>query len=401
MNKICIVGLGYIGLPTALVLARKHSNVVGFDINPDIVENINKGISHIKEPDVDAELSLAINKNSFYATNEAVAADIYIIAVPTPYLKENEGILHPDTSKVFQAIESISTFFKKESLLIIESTCPVGTTEKAANLISKTVNIQIEELNIAYCPERVIPGNIFNELLNNDRVIGGVNLNSSILARNLYKGFCKGKFFLTNSNTAEMVKLSENAFRDVNIAFANELSMVCDSINVDVNELIKLSNHHPRVNILKPGCGVGGHCIAVDPWFIASQSPDCTPLIQTARSVNLKKTLWVIDKIKKNSFLFKDNNGREPVIGCLGLAFKPNVNDLRESPALQIVEKLISDKYELLISEPNLKEKKGFKLYKYEEVLKNADLVFVLVAHDEFKEINFEDQNIFDYCGLT
>ena len=401
MQTICIVGLGYIGLPTALILARQNSKVVGFDINHEIVDNLNKGISHIKEPAVDAELSLALKRKSFYATNKPVLADVYIIAVPTPYKKQKDDLFHPDTSNVFQAVESFRSIFKKESLLIIESTCPVGTTEKVASLLTAKGNIPIDELNLAYCPERVIPGNIFNELLNNDRVIGGINLNSSIRARTLYEKFCKGKFFLTNSNTAEMVKLSENAFRDVNIAFANELSMVCNSLNVDINELIKLSNRHPRVNILSPGCGVGGHCIAVDPWFIASQSPKLTPLIQAARKVNLNKTLWVIDEIKKNITLFKEINGRTPVIGCLGLAFKPNVNDLRESPALQIVKKLISDNYEILISEPNLKENQDFKLHQYEDVLKKADLVFVLVAHNEFKKINFNNKKIFDFCGLS
>ena len=388
-------------MPTALILARKHKNVFGFDVNKEIVNNLNKGLSHIKEPSVDSELSSAISKRSFYAHSKPTQADIYIIAVPTPYIKKEGGVFHPDTSRVFNAIDLIAPFFRKESLLIIESTCPVGTTEKVASYMSKKVNIKTEELNIAYCPERVIPGNILSELLNNDRVIGGVNLNSSLLAKNLYEKFCKGSLFLTNSKTAEMVKLSENAFRDVNIAFANELSMVCNSINIDVNELIKLSNHHPRVNILKPGCGVGGHCIAVDPWFIASQSPELTPLIQTARRVNLKKTLWVVDEIKKVSLMFKETSNREPLIGCLGLAFKPNVNDLRESPALQIVKKLAADNYKLLISEPNLKENSEFKLYEYKEVLKKADLVFVLVAHNEFKNIDFNEHNIFDFCGLS
>ena len=401
MQKICVVGLGYIGLPTALILARKTPNVIGFDVNEEIVNNLNKGLSHIKEPSVDAELSSAIDKNSFYASSEPISADVYIIAVPTPYVKKEDDIFHPDTSRVFSAIDSISPFFKKESLLIIESTCPVGTTEKVAIYISKKLNIKPEELNLAYCPERVIPGNILSELLNNDRVIGGVNFNSTLLAKNLYEKFCKGRLLFTNSKTAEMVKLSENAFRDVNIAFANELSMVCNSINVDVNELIELSNYHPRVNILKPGCGVGGHCIAVDPWFIVSQFPELTPLIQTARRVNLKKTLWVVDEIKKVSLMFKATNNREPLIGCLGLAFKPNVNDLRESPALQIVKKLTTDNYELLISEPNLKENSEFKLYEYEVVLKKADLVFVLVAHNEFKNIDFNEKNIFDFCGLS
>ncbi len=401
MQKICVVGLGYIGLPTALILARENLNVIGFDVNEQIVDSLNKGLSHINEPSVDAELALAIDKNFFYASNEPISADVYIIAVPTPYVKKEDDIFHPDTSSVFKAIDSISPFFKKESLLILESTCPVGTTEKVANYISKKANIELEELKLAYCPERVIPGNILSELLNNDRVIGGVNLNSSLLAKNLYEKFCKGSLYLTNSKTAEMVKLSENAFRDVNIAFANELSMVCNSIDVDVNELIKLSNYHPRVNILKPGCGVGGHCIAVDPWFIASQSPEITPLIQTARRVNLRKTLWVVDEIKKVSLTFKETNNREPLIGCLGLAFKPNVNDLRESPALQIVKKLTADNYELLISEPNLKDNSEFKLYEYEEVLNKADLVFVLVAHNEFKNIDFNEKNIFDFSGLS
>ena len=336
MKRICVIGLGYIGLPTAILFALKGFKVLGFDINPLIVKNINKGKTHIVEKDLDKSLREVIKNKSFIAKTEPSEAEIFIISVPTPHYLGKDKIYFPDLSMIIDAINSIMSLLKKNDLIILESTSPVGTTEMISKLISDNTQFKNSEINLAYCPERVLPGNIFNELRNNDRVIGGINKESSQKAKDLYSSICEGEFFITNTSTAEMVKLSENAFRDVNIAFANELSMICDSINVNVNELINLSNKHPRVKILNPGCGVGGHCIAIDPWFIASQFPEKTPLIQQARDVNTKKTLWVLSKIKKLIQNFGEKNVSPPTIGFLGLTYKPNIDDVRESPALKI-----------------------------------------------------------------
>ena len=401
MPKICVLGLGYIGLPTSVIFARYGFQVVGVDINPVIVEKINCGETHIIEPNLNSQLKVVLKNKSFIARTSPVEADIFIVAVPTPYIVGENGIFNPDTSMIFKAIKSISKVIKKNNLIILESTSPIGTTEKIYQFIHEKTGFTSDEVKFAYCPERVLPGNIFNELVNNDRVIGGLTLDATNQARNIYKQICNGDLHLTNAKTAEMVKLTENSYRDINIAFANEISIICDEINIDVNELIKLSNQHPRVNILNPGCGVGGHCIAIDPWFIASQFPDITPLIQQARRVNLKKTQWTINKIKKIAKSFYNKNGKPPTLGCLGLTYKPNIDDVRESPALKITQELIKDNYKLLVSEPNLLKYKELKLHHYEEVIKKSDLIFILVAHKEFKLIKSDDKKIYDFCGIT
>ena len=396
MKKICVIGLGYIGLPTAILFALKGFKVLGFDTNASIVKKLNKGKSHIVEKDLDISLKEVIKKKSFIAQTEPSEAEVFIISVPTPHYLGKNNIYLPDISKIIDAIYSILNLLKENDLIILESTSPVGTTEKISKLIHDNTSFKNNEIHVAYCPERVLPGNIFNELRINDRVIGGINEESSNKAKDLYSNICDGEFFVTNTSTAEMVKLSENAFRDVNIAFANELSMVCDSINVDVNELINLSNKHPRVNILNPGCGVGGHCIAIDPWFIASQFPDKTPLIQKARDVNTKKTKWVLSKIKKLVENFNTNNGFLPTIGCLGLTYKPNIDDIRESPALKITKNLISEGFKIYSADPNLKEVHNIQLIDFNEVLEKSDLVFILVAHKEFEVIQLDDQKVFN-----
>ena len=396
MKKICVIGLGYIGLPTAILFALKGFKVLGFDTNASIVKNINNGKSHIVEKDLDISLREVIKKKSFIAKTEPSEAEVFIISVPTPHYLGKNNIYFPDISRIIDAIYSILPLLKENDLIILESTSPVGTTEKISKLIHDNTSFKNNEINVAYCPERVLPGNIFNELRINDRVIGGFNEESSHKAKDLYSNICDGEFFVTNTSTAEMVKLSENAFRDVNIAFANELSMVCDSINVDVNELINLSNKHPRVNILNPSCGVGGHCIAIDPWFIASQFPDKTPLIQQARDVNTKKTNWVLSKIKKLIENFEANKGFLPTIGCLGLTYKPNIDDIRESPALKITKNLISGGFKIYVADPNLKEVHNIQLIDFNEVLEKSDLVFILVAHKEFELIQLDDQKIFN-----
>ncbi len=401
MSSICVLGLGYIGLPTSVIFARNGFNVIGIDINPHIVDKINKGEAHIYEPNLNSDLKQVVESKLFYARTTPVEAEIYIIAVPTPYYVGENGVFNPDTSMIFKAIDSICKFIKKNSLIILESTSPIGTTEKIYEFINEKTNFTFEEVHFAYCPERVLPGNIFNELIHNDRVIGGLTMEATNKAKDLYAKICKGNLFTTNSKTAEMVKLTENSFRDINIAFANELSIICDEINIDINELIKLSNHHPRVNILKPGCGVGGHCIAIDPWFIASQFPNITPLIQQGRRVNLNKTIWVINKIKKICNNFFTENGKSPLVGCLGLTFKPNIDDLRESPALQITKELIKEEFKLLVADPNLIHFDEFKLYKYKQVIQKADIVFILVAHKEFKFLKADNKRIFDFCGIS
>lgn len=401
MTKICVIGLGYIGLPTSVVFARYGFQVIGVDINPVIVEKINNGETHIVEPNLNKQLKEVLKNKSFIAKTSPVEADIFIIAVPTPYVVGENGIYNPDTSMIFQAIESISKVIKKNNLIILESTSPIGTTEKIYQFVHEKKGFTSEEVKFAYCPERVLPGNIFNELVNNDRVIGGLTIDATTQARSIYKEICNGHLYSTNAKTAEMVKLTENSYRDINIAFANEISIICDEINIDVNELIKLSNKHPRVNILNPGCGVGGHCIAIDPWFIASQFPDITPLIQQARRVNLKKTIWTINKIKKIATSYFDENGKTPLLGCLGLTFKPDIDDVRESPALKITQELIKNNYKLIVSEPNLLKYKEVKLYHYQEVIQKSDLVFILVAHKEFKFIKSDNKKIYDFCGIS
>jgi len=383
-NKtICVIGLGYIGLPTASLLGTKGYKVHGVDTSKHVVDTINEGKIHIVEPDLDILVKSAVQSGNLTAGLEPQAADVFVLAVPTPF-KENH---QPDLSYVEAATRMIAPYVEAGNIIILESTSPVGTTEDTVARILKDAGHDIDkDVYVAHCPERVLPGRILTELVENDRIVGGVNKIATEKAVEFYNTFVRGKVVVTDSRTAEMAKLTENSFRDVNIAFANELSLICDQENISVWELIALANRHPRVNILQPGPGVGGHCIAVDPWFIVSRAPELSRLIRTAREVNDYKPDWVVDKVKRSADKFK-----RPVIGCLGLAFKADVDDLRESPAVDIVRTLINEDIgQVLIAEPNLREHAEFELKPCEDVVSAADIVLLLVDHKEFRDLRAE-----------
>jgi UDP-N-acetyl-D-mannosaminuronic acid dehydrogenase len=399
-QKIIVMGLGYIGLPTASMLATKGHTVLGVDVNKSAVDTINSGRIHIIEPDLDVLVRSAVNSGNLKASLTPEEGDTFIIAVPTPFKEECGNPKAPDLSYVEAATQAITPFLREGNLVILESTSPVGTTE----FIERTIIAARPELqgkvHTAHCPERVLPGHILRELVDNDRIIGGTNKAAAAKARELYKTFCNGAILETDSRTAELSKLVENSFRDVNIAFANELSLVCDHLGVNVWETIALANRHPRVNILQPGPGVGGHCIAVDPWFIVSSAPSQSRLIRTAREVNDAKPQWVIDKVKVKAERFKS-----PVIGCLGLTFKANIDDLRESPALDIVRELIAQNVgQVLACDPNVaNDKIDLPLHDLRHVMKSADILLLLVDHEEFKSIDPEtikDKIVIDTRGI-
>ena len=394
--EVVILGLGYIGLPTSALIASNKVQVLGVDINPAVVETINKGEIHIVEPELDKAVASAVKNGYLKAATKPVVANNYIIVVPTPF----KGNYEPDISFVEAATESIIPLLKEGDLYIIESTSPVGITDKMMNLIFSVRPELKNKIYIAYCPERVLPGNVMYELVENDRVIGGVNEASTDKAVAFYSKYVKGDLHKTNARTAEMCKLVENSSRDVQIAFANELSLICDKADINVWELIKLANKHPRVNILQPGCGVGGHCIAVDPYFIISEFPKESKIISNAREINNYKSEWCIEKIKSTALQFEIENNRKPTIALMGLAFKPNIDDLRESPALFIADALLSEeKFDLLLVEPNLKKSKKYDLTDHEQLKENIDIVAYLVNHNVFKA--FETKAIeLDFCGL-
>jgi len=379
------------------VYKRQGLKVTGVDVNANVVETINKGQIHIVEPDLDGLVHHVVKNGNLKASITPVEADVYLIAVPTPF-KENNI---PDLNYVASATRSIIPTLKKGALVILESTSPVGTTNKMQKLIFEERPELKGELFIAYCPERVLPGNIIYELEHNDRAIGGIDEISTEKAVAFYKHFVKGELHKTNSRTAEMCKLVENSSRDVQIAFANELSMICDKADINVWELIRLANKHPRVNILQPGTGVGGHCIAVDPWFIVSEFPEEARIIKTSREINNYKTEWVIEKIKNTALEFKIANGKDVVIACMGLAFKPNIDDLRESPALTVAESLDSQGFSTIKVEPNLHNDKNHNLLTIEDALKKADIIVFLVGHKEFKDLIISENKILlDFVGL-
>lgn len=397
--KACFMGLGYIGLPTAIVAADNGIDVIGVDINPHVVETINKGHIHIVEPGLEELCSRVIGKGTLKAQAEPQESDVYLIVVPTPFTGDHE----PDISYVEAATRSVIPFLKEGDLYIIESTSPVGTTEKMAGLIFSERPELRDKLAIAYCPERVLPGNVIYELVHNDRVIGGINETSTDRAIAFYEQFVKGELHRTNARTAEMCKLTENSSRDVQIAFANELSLICDKAGINVWELIELANKHPRVNILQPGSGVGGHCIAVDPYFITADFPRESQIIGKAREINNYKAFWCAEKTQDTMKQFELDHGREPVVALMGLAFKPNIDDLRESPAKYIATKVMQghNNGDFLIVEPNIREHKVFKLTDYKEAYEKADIVVFLVAHNPFKELAFnEEKIILDFCGV-
>lgn len=402
MNKpeVIMIGLGYIGLPTAALIAERGTYVLGVDINPKVVETINRGEIHIVEPSLGASVKSAVDKGYLKAALKPEVANTYLIVVPTPFKARNE----PDISFVQSATEAIIPLLKEGDLYIIESTSPVGTTQKMMDFIYEQRPELKNKLHIAYCPERVLPGNVMYELVHNDRVIGGIDTTSTEKAVSFYAKYVKGDLHKTNARTAEMCKLVENSSRDVQIAFANELSLICDKANINVWELIDLANKHPRVNILQPGCGVGGHCIAVDPYFIVSDYPMESKIIGTAREVNNYKSFWCAEKVQNVKLQFELEHGRKPKIALMGLAFKPNIDDLRESPAKYIVQRILqnSNNEENYIVEPNIEKHNIFKITNYKEAYEMADIVVFLVAHKEFKNLKkTHEKVILDFAGVT
>lgn len=393
MNKICVIGLGYIGLPTAALLANRGYEVHGVDVVQSTVDIINKGEIHIVEPELDTFVKAAVNSGKLKADINPIQSEIFIIAVPTPF---HEGYV-PNIDYVVSATKAISSFLKEGDLVILESTSPVGTTGKVESVLKEN-GVDTSKLYISYCPERVLPGHIMRELVENDRIVGGTTSEATVKTVEFYKTFVSGEVLSTNARTAEMAKLTENSFRDTNIAFANELSILCDKFDINVWELIKLANRHPRVNILQPGAGVGGHCIAVDPWFIVHAGQEKAKLIRTSREVNNYKTEWVIEKIKNSALKYENENGRKAKVACMGLSFKPNIDDLRESPALYIAKRLKADGINILAVEPNIEYHEDFKILKYEEALEKSDIITFLVAHKEFETL--EVKTDLDFCGV-
>lgn len=396
--KACFMGLGYIGLPTAIIAAKHGVQVTGVDINPKVVEMTNQGKLHIIEPGMEEMLQEVVKSGALKASTTPEVSDAYFMVVPTPFKGNHE----PDISYVEAATRAVLPLLKEGDLYVIESTSPVGTTDKMKDLIFSERPELEEKIYIAYCPERVLPGNVIYELVHNDRVIGGMNEASTDKAIEFYSQFVTGTLHRTNCKTAEMCKLTENSSRDVQIAFANELSLICDKAGINVWELINLANKHPRVNILQPGCGVGGHCIAVDPYFITADFPMESKIIASAREINNYKSFWCAEKVQNEMLKFELENGRKPWVAMMGLAFKPNIDDLRESPAKSIITKVMQscNNAQILIVEPNVEEHNVFKLTNYKEAYEKADIVVFLVNHREFAELNYrEDIMVLDFCG--
>ncbi|WP_187106647.1 UDP-N-acetyl-D-mannosamine dehydrogenase [Campylobacter hyointestinalis] len=392
-QKICIIGLGYIGLPTAALLASNGYEVHGVDVVKKVVDTINNGKIHIVEPDLANFVKQAVESGNLKADIKPIEADIFIIAVPTPF---HDGFI-PNIDYVISAAKSIAPYVKSGNIVILESTSPVGTTHKVEEILSQN-GVDTSKIYVAHCPERVLPGKIMKELVSNDRIVGGTTYEATKATAKFYREFVEGEVLETNAKTAEMAKLTENSFRDVNIAFANELSMLCDKFDINVWELIKLANRHPRVNILNPGAGVGGHCIAVDPWFIVYAGGETAKLIKTSREVNNYKTEWVIEKIKNAALKFENNNGKKAKIACMGLAFKPDIDDLRESPALNIARRLKKDGIDIIAVEPNIQSHADFEIVNHQKAIEMADIIVFLVAHKEFKNLNIK--NSLDFCGV-
>ncbi|PWL39149.1 UDP-N-acetyl-D-mannosamine dehydrogenase [Flagellimonas aquimarina] len=394
-----MMGLGYIGLPTAALIAGNKTKVNGVDVNPSVVETINRGEVHIVEPDLDKAVAKAVEEGFLNASLEPKEGDVYLIVVPTPFKEKNE----PDISYVEAATKAILPLLKEGDLYIIESTSPIGTTEKMKDFIFSARPELKGKIFMAYCPERVLPGNVMYELVHNDRVIGGIDKDSTERAIDFYSKYVKGSLHSTNARTAEMCKLIENSSRDVQIAFANELSLICDKADINVWELIQLANKHPRVNILQPGCGVGGHCIAVDPYFIVSDYPMESKIIGTAREINNYKSFWCAEKVQNEKLKFELEHGYKPRVALMGLAFKPNIDDLRESPAKYIVQKVLqnANNEEYFIVEPNIDTHNVFKITDYKIAFDKADIVVYLVAHNEFKELPRDTtKRVIDFCGV-
>lgn len=401
-KKICVIGLGYIGLPTASLLANKGYQVVGVDIQKKVVDTINQGKIHIVEPGLDAFVKSAIGSKKLIASETVKESDVYIIAVPTPFypITHSGAIPKPNLEYVFAAAKNIAPFLKNEDMVILESTSPVGTTVAIEKQVREIIGNDVL-VHFAHCPERVLPGQIMRELVENDRIVGGTTSKSSKLVAEFYRTFVTGNVLETTASTAEMAKLTENSYRDVNIAFANEVSMLCDSFGIKTSELIKLANRHPRVNILSPGCGVGGHCIAVDPWFLVSAEPERARLIRSAREVNNFKQDWVVRKIQTEANKFVEKYGRSARIICFGLAFKPNIDDLRESPALEIYNDLRKLGFAVKAVEPNISEHENVELMPIEIAVREGDILVMLVKHSQFTPATVGNEKvIMDFCGV-
>lgn len=417
-NTISVIGLGYIGLPTAAVFASRKIKVIGVDLNQHAVDTINRGAIHIVEPDLDMVVHAAVTEGYLRATTTPEPADAFLIAVPTPFKDDHK----PDLDYIEAASKAIAPVLKRGDLVILESTSPVGATEQMAAWLAEArpdlsfpqTRGEESDIRVAHCPERVLPGKVLQELVQNDRVIGGLTPRCSEAAVRLYKTFVQGECVVTNARTAEMCKLTENSFRDVNIAFANELSIICDKLDINVWELIRLANRHPRVNILQPGPGVGGHCIAVDPWFIVSKTPAEARLIRTAREVNDSKPQWVLDKVKLAVAEYlqanPDKTAKDVTIACFGLAFKADIDDLRESPALEIAVN-ISETHpgQVIAVEPNITQlpqnaHQGLKLADQSAALSAAKIIVLLVEHKPFKSISPSDlagKQVIDCKGIN
>lgn len=397
--KACFMGLGYIGLPTAIIAAKHGIQITGVDINPKVVEMTNQGHLHIIEPGIEEMLKEVVSNGILKVSTKPEISDAYFMVVPTPFKGNHE----PDVSYVEAATRAVIPFLKEGDLYVIESTSPVGTTEMMTEIIFAERPELKDKIYIAYCPERILPGNVIYELVHNDRVIGGLNAESTDKAIEFYSQFVQGTLHKTDCRTAEMCKLTENSSRDVQIAFANELSLICDKAGINVWELINLANKHPRVNILQPGCGVGGHCIAVDPYFITAEFPAESKIIADAREINNYKAFWCAEKVKNAMLEFELKKHSKPVVAMMGLAFKPDIDDLRESPAKYITTKVMQscNNADILVVEPNVKEHNVFKLADYCEAYDKADIVVFLTAHTPFKELAWrEDKVILDFCGI-
>ncbi len=396
--KAVFMGLGYIGLPTAAVAAANGIRVIGVDVNSNVVNTINAGQIHIVEPELDKLVKKVVENGYLKASLTPEDADAFFIVVPTPFKQNHRA----DISYVESATRAVIPYLKEGNLFVIESTSPVMTTEKISDIIFRERPELKDKIYVAYCPERVLPGNVLYELEHNNRVIGGINSESADKAAEFYAGFVKGTLHKTNARTAEMCKLVENSSRDVQIAFANELSIICDKAHINVWELIELANKHPRVTILQPGSGVGGHCIAVDPWFIVSDFPEQAQIIKKARETNDYKADWCANKVLKACTNFVHKTEKIPIVACMGLAFKPDIDDLRESPAKYIASRIISESdADVLIVEPNVKEHKTFNLVHYQEGYNRADIVVWLVRHKEFIDMPVDKSKIeLDFCGV-
>lgn len=394
MKKISVIGLGYIGLPTAALLANRGYRVDGVDVVQSTVDIINRGEIHIVEPELDTFVKSAVNSGNLEASLTPKEADVFIVAVPTPF---HDGFV-PNVDYIISATKAIAPYLKAGNIVILESTSPVGTTDMMEKVLKES-GVDTTAIYIAHCPERVLPGHIMRELVENDRIVGGITPEATQKTVEFYKTFVQGEVLSTDAKTAEMAKLTENSFRDTNIAFANELSILCDKFGIDVWELIRLTNRHPRVNLLQPGAGVGGHCIAVDPWFIVHAGGEDAKIIRTAREVNNYKTEWVIEKIKNEALSFENKNSKKAKIACMGLAFKPDIDDLRESPALHITQRLIADGLDILAVEPNIESFDEFDIINYKEAIEKADIIVFLVKHQEFIGIETK-KSILDFVDI-